>query len=158
MYAFLAEYTCILPVAVQEMVKNDESFFKDLARHESLSDVELVLCVQSCLRNMERVADDTSSVDAALRLLLVPEMCERLMPGARSELRRISSSIAEYDPDPKKPSIFHRIVFNRSPWGTAHRSKTAERMYRWRQEGASFRSQIQLLSEFSADALGGRGC
>lgn len=91
----------------------DRLRFNDcLARHEAMTDDELVKVVEVCLRNMDRIdeTDERTSSDIDLRLVLVPEICDRILPGQRDRLRRISSTLAEYDPDPDQPSPFLRLL------------------------------------------------
>jgi len=70
----------------------------------------LVEQLRYCLRHVERLAsEDVELPDAELQLILLPELCERLVPGTRDTVRRASSNLAEYHYDPNKPSIFRRL-------------------------------------------------
>jgi hypothetical protein len=62
------------------------------------------------MNNLERVDDSVTSPDRDIQLIIVPELWERIRTGTRDKLRRISSTLAEYDPDPTPPSIFSRLL------------------------------------------------
>jgi len=47
------------------------------------------------------------SPDGDLRLIVLPELCERVLPNTRDRIRRIESSLAEYQP---KHSFFTRLL------------------------------------------------
>lgn len=127
-------------------------FARELLKYEAMSDAEIVRCAEVCLRNVEPRRDLAAislrfDAESDLRTFLVPEICERIQPGTRTALRRITTSIAEHDPDPARPSIFVRIWQMRSPSGTAARARQ-ERVYEQaRREAAAARSRIALLSQ-----------
>lgn len=68
-----------------------------------MDDDELLRATEVCLRNLNLDAL-VIGPDSDLQLVLVPELWERLRSGTRGALRRIGSTLAEYDPT--RPSIF----------------------------------------------------
>lgn len=79
-----------------ESAEGFERYTRDVARYRAMSDAGLLNATEVCLRNLERVDDATAGGDVDLRVLLVPELWERIRPGVRTSLRRITSTIAEY--------------------------------------------------------------
>lgn len=69
-----------------------------------MEDDDLLRATKVCLRNVNRLDDLVTGPDSDLQLVLVPELWERLRSGTRDALRRIGSTLAEYDPT--RPSIF----------------------------------------------------
>lgn len=91
----------MIPPTVLRRITDRATFLTEVARYDALSDDELLRTTEVCLRNLERIDDRTIvGPDADLQLVLVPELWERLRPGTRDRLRRLSSTIAEYRPDP----------------------------------------------------------
>jgi len=106
-YVTAATFARLIPPAVLRRVPDRTAFLNETAHYIAMGDDALLRATQVCLRNLERL-DDLTGPDAALQLVLVPELWERLRSGTRDALRRISSTLAEYDPDPARPSIFVR--------------------------------------------------
>ncbi len=104
--------TSLLPASVACKITDYASFTRDVARYRAMSDADLLHATETCLKNLSRVDDeDEADADAALRIVLVPELCERIAPGTRTALRRISSTLAEYAPDdPGRPSFFRHML------------------------------------------------
>lgn len=116
---------------------------EDVRRYLEMDDADLLRHVEIQLRNLGHVrdVDVADAADVALRVVLVPELCERFSPGCRARLRRITSSLAEYDPDPDRPSFFTR---------TLCRVET----YRDLRRGAiDLRDRIARASELDAESL-----
>jgi hypothetical protein len=94
--------------AVLRRVADRAHFLDEIARHVAMEDDELHRVTEVCLRNLGRLDSEVErelGPDARLRHVLVPELWERLRPGSRDALRRISTSLAEYDPDPDRLSF-----------------------------------------------------
>lgn len=84
---------------------NRPYFTSEIERYAAIDDHDLYRATLGCLRNMNRL-ERTDGPDADLRHVLVPELWRRLhFAGARDELRKISTSLAEYT---GAPSIFDR--------------------------------------------------
>ena len=98
----------LVPPVVLRQVEDRPAFLNDVARYTALDDDGLLHVTKVCLRNLPRLATEETGPDADLRLVLVPELWERLRPGSRDVLRRISSTLAEYRGD--RPSIFSRLL------------------------------------------------
>lgn len=94
----------LLPPVIRRFVADRPAFLDDVARYAAMSDDDLFCTTAVCLRNLERLGDLGAGPDADLRAVLVPELWERLRPGSRDPLRRITTTIAEYRGD--TPSIF----------------------------------------------------
>lgn len=88
----------LVPRTILRRVTDHTAFLGDLTRYTEMSDGELLHATEVCLRNLEHVDDPGVGPDGHLRLVLVPELWERLRAGSRDKLRRISSTLAEYDP------------------------------------------------------------
>jgi hypothetical protein len=105
--------TSLLPAKIASQIVQDadrRSYFIDsVMRYHAMADVDLLGATEVCLRNLGRL-DRDEGPDVDLRHILIPEAWDRLMPGtgARDRLRRISTGIAEYDPD--RPSVFKRLL------------------------------------------------
>ena len=96
----------IIPPAILRRVVDRSAFLNEVARYIAMADDDLLRATKVCLRNVERLDDLAAGPDGALQLVLVPELWEHLRPGTRDALRRISSTLAEYNPDPTHPSMF----------------------------------------------------
>jgi hypothetical protein len=84
-------------------------FLDNIARYVAMTDEDLHRATKTCLRNLEHLdREDDLGPDARLRHVLVPELWERLRSGSRDDLRRILTTLAEYDPDPARPSLWER--------------------------------------------------
>jgi hypothetical protein len=103
--------TDLIPHAILNQIKDRSSFERALSRYAEMDDNALLYATEVCLRNLERVDDCIVSPDRDLRLLLVPELWERIRPGTRDKLRRLSTTLAEYiPPDPKRPAFFKAML------------------------------------------------
>jgi hypothetical protein len=100
----------------------------EIQRHvrEPLGD--LFALVDQCLRNVRRVDGAPRGVapagavlaDAELLTVLIPELCERLVPAVpavwgsdgtrRDAVRRVTSTLAEYASDPSAPDSIERML------------------------------------------------
>ena len=92
----------LVPSAVLRRVADRPTFLDDVARYVAMSDDDLFRATEVCLRNLDRLGDLAVAgpdPDNDLRIVLVPEFWERIRPGTRDGLRRISSTLAEYRPD-----------------------------------------------------------
>jgi hypothetical protein len=100
----------MIPPTVLRRVADRSAFLNGVAHYIAMSDDDLLRATEVCLRNLERfdTVDDLVGPDGALQLVLVPELWERLRSGTRDMLRRISSTLAEYNADPTRASIFAR--------------------------------------------------
>ena len=99
-----------VPSAVLRRVADRPSFLDGIARYVTMSDDDLLRATEVCLNNLTPLDDNVASPDSDLQLILVPEIWERIRPGQRDKLRRISSTMAEYKPDLKRPSIFAQLL------------------------------------------------
>lgn len=93
----------LVPPSVFRQVGNRPGFLNSIARYGAMGDDDIYRATEVCLRNLERLdrADEYAlRPDARLRNVLVPELWERLRPRSRDGLRRISTSLAEYVPNP----------------------------------------------------------
>jgi hypothetical protein len=69
-------------------------------RYRAMTLERLLDATKAFLKNVGRLtSSQESGPDGELRILLVPELWERLIPGTRYELRRITCTLAEHDPD-----------------------------------------------------------
>ena len=104
----------LISPAVLGRVTDRARFLGEIARYVAMTEDELRRATEVCLHNLERLdleVERALGPDARLRNVLVPELWERLRPGSRDDLRRISTSLAEYDPDPDRPSFWKRSKF-----------------------------------------------
>ena len=130
----------LVPRTVLRRVADRPTFLDDVARYVAMDDDDLLRATEVCLRNLERLDDLTAGSDSDLQLVLVPELWERIRPGTRGDLRRISSTLAEYRPDPTRPSIFARLLS----------SETMEHL----REGANYlRQRVARASSLDVGAL-----
>ena len=129
----------MIPPTVLRRVRDRGAFLHEVARYSAMTDDDLLLATEGCLRNLNRL-DVLIGPDSELQLLLVPELWERLRPGTRDRLRRISSTLAEYRPDPSSPSIFARCL---SP-------ETRERL---RTDAEDLRERVAFTTKLDVQAL-----
>ena len=99
----------LLPSAIFRRISDHATFLGHVAGYTVMDDADLLRVTEVCLRNLDRLDSDGLTPDARLRLVLVPELWERLRPGSRAVLRRISSSLAEYHWDDRS-SFFSRLL------------------------------------------------
>jgi hypothetical protein len=99
----------LIPPAILRRVADRSALWADVERYVAMEDDDLLHATECCLRNLGAPID-LASPDGDLQLVLVPELWERLRPGTRDTLRRITSTLAEYNPDPDRPSIFARLL------------------------------------------------
>jgi len=99
-----------VPTTVLRRVTDRPTFLDDIARYVAMDDSDLLRATEVCLKNLGRLDDDAPGPDSDLQLILIPEIWERIRPGTRDDLRRISSTLAEYWPDPERPSILARLL------------------------------------------------
>ncbi len=101
----------LVPASILRLVHDRAIFFDGIRSFVKESDDDLLRSTETCLRNMGRLDREDDGPDAWLRVVLVPELWIRIRPSLdlRAHLRRISSTLAEYDPD--KPSIFRFSQF-----------------------------------------------
>jgi hypothetical protein len=102
----------LLPPVVLRRVRAVDrlAFFDDVKRYVAMDDDDLLRATRVCLRNLGRLDDHVPGPDVDLRGVLVPELWERLRSGTRNDLRRLSCTLAEYNPDSARPSIFARYL------------------------------------------------
>jgi hypothetical protein len=107
-----ATFARVIPPAVLRRVADRSAFLNEVSRYIEMSDDDLLYATEVCLRNLESLYDLAAAAtsDGDLQLVLVPELWERLRPGTRDGLRRITSTLAEYNPNPGKPSIFAQLL------------------------------------------------
>ena len=133
------------------------TYFADVRRLSSMDDAALVHCVEVCLSNAERMDDEEAMPDDFdLRALLAPELCERIVPGARTRLRRITTSRAEWVADPIRTFFFPRFRGFRGrsgPWGTRARSEVLREEHADRIDAACMRARIAMLSAVPIEDL-----
>jgi hypothetical protein len=107
-----ATFARVIPPAILRRVADRAAYLNEISRYIAMNDDDLLRATESCLRNLESLYDLTAAAasDGSLQLVLVPELWERLRPGTRDGLRRITSTLAEYNPDPTQPSIFAPLL------------------------------------------------
>lgn len=98
------EATRVIPPSILRRVPDRASFLNEVGRYNAMKDDDLLRATEVCLRNLDRLDDFVVDADSELQLVLVPELWERLRSGTRDALRRIGSTLAEYDP--ARSSIF----------------------------------------------------
>lgn len=96
----------LIPETVLRRVANRPAFLNEVSHYITMEDDQLLRATESCLRNLVRFNE--VGADENLQCVLVPELWERMRPGVRDKLRRLSTTLAEYNPDPNHPSIFAR--------------------------------------------------
>lgn len=101
----------LIPRTLLNQIKDRSSFERELSRYAEMDDNALLYTTEVCLRNLDRFDDCVVSPDRDLQLLLVPELWERIRPGTRDRLRRLSTTLAEYIPtDPKRPAFLKKLL------------------------------------------------
>lgn len=120
----------IVPPAITSRATDRSKLAQQIQEYTAMPAATLVDTVCLCLRNVSHV--DSSSRDGELRLVVLPELCERILPGSRDQVRRIESSLAEHWPD-VSPSIFSRML------SQASRDQL-------RQEAENLRAQIKEIA------------
>lgn len=128
----------LVPPSILQRVIDRPYFVEALARYTEMHDDDLYRATEVCLRNLDRLVNEGPGPDAELRLVLVPELWERLRPGTRDTLRRITTSLAEHQED--APSIFWPRI-------------TPETRARLRGAAADLRQRITAAAELDAPAL-----
>lgn len=129
----------LVPPPLLQRVIDLPHFLSALSRYVEMHDDDLYRATEVCLRNLDRLVNEGPRPDAELRLVLVPELWERLRPGTRDTLRRITSSLAEHQED-AEPSIFWRRII-------------PEARTRLRGAAADLRQRITAAAELDAQAL-----
>ena len=130
-------FSKLIPSAVLRRVTDPSVLLAGIERYLAMDDNDLFRATENCLRNLERLQDLTSP-DGDLQLVLVPELWERIRPGTRNGLRRISTVMAEYTPNPA--SIFARLL-------------SSEMAERWRMEAIDLRERVARASVLDVEAL-----
>lgn len=92
--------------AVSGMVDVDR-FMERVEEYLGRTDDELVHLADVCLRNLDRLEHVHTRLvsdyaDLYLRAVVAPELCERLAPGCRTRLRRVTTSVAEWSVESSK--------------------------------------------------------
>jgi hypothetical protein len=102
----------VIPPAVMKRVTDRPRFLSEIARYNAMNDDQLLQATVVCLRNLESLYDVAAAAtsDGNLQLVLVPELWERLRAGTRDGLRQITSTLAEYNPNPAHPSILAPLL------------------------------------------------
>jgi hypothetical protein len=100
----------LIPEAIIRRAKERDRWEASVLAYVALPADSLVEQIRYCLCNVVRLeSEDVDLSDVELQLVLLPELCERLVPGSRDRIRRTSSTLAEYHYDPTKTSIFKRL-------------------------------------------------
>lgn len=128
----------VIPPSILRRVPDRASFLNEVGRYNAMKDDELLRTTEVCLRNLKRLDNLVVDADSELQLVLVPELWERLRSGTRDALRRIGSTLAEYDPT--RSSIFANRL---SP----------ETLTRLQEEAASLRLRVARATLFDIPAL-----
>lgn len=131
----------LLPPIILQRLDDYAAFLRHVSRLLGMNDEELHRTTQVCLNNLGRPwpkVEDTHGPDARLRHILAPEIWERLRPGSRNALRRISTTLAEYQ-DPDRRSFWERT----RPEVAAHLQETA----------TSLRAEIGRVAALDAATL-----
>ena len=132
----------VIPPAVLRRVANRSAYLNEIERYIAMSDDDLLCATEACLKNLESLYDLTAAAasDGDLQLVLVPELWERLRPGTRDGLRRITSTLAEYNPDSTPPSIFAPLL-------------SAETLARLREGADTLRQRVACTTLLDSEAL-----
>ena len=135
----------LVPESILARADSRSSFACDIDHYSSMPLADLHRATETCLKNVSRLDDEDGirkgkqcSPDSDLRLVIVPELWERLRAGSRVPLRRISSTLAEYDPD--KPSVFRKLL---SP----------EAISELRQGSITLRARVEFAKTLSVGAI-----
>lgn len=130
--------TRVIPLTILRRIPDRAAFLHEVGRYSAMGDDDLLRATEVCLRNLKRLNDLVIGPDSDLQLVLVPELWERLRSGTRDTLRRIGSTLAEYDPT--RPSIFTKRL-------------SAETLTRLREGAASLRQRVASASRVDVAAL-----
>jgi len=148
----ICEYVrdCFLPPEVLRRA-DLASLDRDVGRYAGMGDDDLLRATEVCLRNVDHVDDVVRSADADLRIILVPELWERirlaggagsgaaLAPDLRDSLRAITTRLASYRGNSLIRS--NRLWFS------------AERAARLLDSANLLRAEILRVSALDADRL-----
>ncbi len=132
----------LLSPVLLKRVTDHQRYLNAVARYVAMDDDDLYRVTEVCLRNLERLDDEHADPDTDLRIVLIPELWERQRPGSRDVLRRVSTNLAEYDPDPDRPSFWRRS-----------RLWSAEREERLRASADDLRKSIAAAGRLDVRAL-----
>lgn len=143
----------LVPPRILQRAGSRSRLLDDVRRYVVMSDVDLFHATESCLRNLERLDIEVEydlGPDVRLRHVLVPELWERLRPGSRTELRRISTSLAEHDPT-------RASFWRRSPlWSAESEARLSMAAVRLREDITHMTdSDIRALVEQTRFAIAG---
>lgn len=145
----------LVPPAILQRVVDRPRFLDDVRRYVVMEDDDLFRATESCLRNLERLDVEIEydlGPDVRLRHVLVPELWERLRPGTRDALRRISTSLAEHDPDPNRASFWRRSTL----WSAEREAHLCAAAIRLREDIACMTAaDIRVLVEQTRFAIAG---
>lgn len=136
----------VVPPGVMMRTVDRRRLIEKIAVNVALGDEDLLRGTQVCLRNLWRFSNEINTEpeflgpDDLLRVVLVPELWERIRRGTRDELRRISTTLAEYRPDPERPSVFSRML-------------GAERTSRLRREADEMRALVERTSRLDTSEV-----
>lgn len=123
----------LVPSGILQQVVDRAYFLNEVARYVAMDDDALLRMTEVCLRNLERIDVQLKcdlGPDVRIRHVLVPELWERLRPGARDALRRILTSLPEYAPDPDRHSFWRRSRL----WSASHEGRLQKATARLRED------------------------
>lgn len=145
----------VLPSAILRRVDGRSTLLDGIRRYVRMADDDLHHATEVCLRNLNPLDSDAEhdlDPDAQIRIVLVPEFWERIRPGSRYPLRRISTRLAEYDPAPDQPSFWRHSRL----WSAEHDQRLRESAIRLREEIARAATlDIRALVEQARFAIAG---
>lgn len=95
--------------APKRRLADHAQLMNDLARFTAMTEDDFLVATQSCLKNVGRLTN-TLGADAELRLVLIPELWDRLRPGVGDLLRRIHTTLDRYY-GPSKNSFWRKTCF-----------------------------------------------
>ena len=130
--------TRVIPPSILRRVPDRGAFLYEVGRYNAMEDDELLRATNVCLRNLDSLDDCVAGPDSDLQLVLVPELWERLRSGTRDALRRLGSTLAEYDAT--RPSIFAERL-------------SSETLSRLREGAASLRQRVAHAVHLDVPAL-----
>src|SRR4029079_467747 len=93
------ELLAMLPSAKRQRA-DPTRLLNDLTRLVCMSDADLFVTTENCLKNVTRLVD-TVSAEAQLQIVLIPELWERLLPHTGARLRKINTHLADWYGTPK---------------------------------------------------------
>lgn len=129
----------LVPKSLLDRIVDRTYFNRSLLRYAAMEDSDLFHATVTCLINLENLDAGLPSCDRDLRLILVPELWERIQPDTRNKLRRVSTTLAEYNEE-SPPSIFGRLL---SPASRASLQKGAD----------DLRQRIKHVTQLNTPAL-----